>query len=105
MPNYATENRVDAGDLDSFLRRGHRAVLITHRSSGGIQSSPVSCGIDAEGRLLVSTYPQRAKVANIRRNPDVSLCVMEEAWNGEYVHIDGRAEVLDMPGALEPFVE
>lgn len=105
MPKYAEENRVDREGLDAFLGRAHRAVLITHRQSGGLQSSPVTCGIDTEGRVLVSTYPQRAKVANIRRNSAVSLCVMEEAWNGEYVHLDGSAEVLDLPDALEPLVE
>lgn len=105
MPKFATADRPDRDQLTAFLRGAHRAVLITHRASGRIQSSPVSCGIDDSGRLLISTYPQRAKATNIRRDPAVSLCVMSEDWNDPYVHVDGTAEVLDLPEALEGFVE
>lgn len=104
MPKFATADRPDRDQLTAFLRGAHRAVLITHRASG-LQSSPVSCGIDDSGRLLISTYPQRAKATNIRRDPAVSLCVMSEDWNDPYVHVDGTAEVLDLPEALEGFVE
>ena len=65
----------------------------------------MSCGVDGEGRIVVSTYPQRAKVANARRDPAVSLCVLSEDWNGAWVQVDGEAEVLDLPEALEPLVE
>ena len=105
MPKFATADRADRDQLTAFLRGAHHAVLITHRASGGLQSSPVTCGIDEAGRLLISTYPQRAKATNIRRDPAVSLCVMSEDWNDPYVHVDGTAEVLDLPGALEGFVE
>jgi len=74
MPRTATADRVDRGALIEFLRTRHRAVLLTRRSGGGVQLSPVTCGVDAEGRVVVSTYPQRAKVANARREPAVSLC-------------------------------
>jgi PPOX class probable F420-dependent enzyme len=105
MPNTATADRVDRDGLLEFLRARHQAVLLTRRRDGGAQMSPVSCGVDAEGRIVVSTYPQRAKVANARRDPVVSLCVLSEDWNGPYVQVDGRAEVLYLPEALEPLVE
>ncbi len=54
---------------------------------------------------MISTYPQRAKAVNARANPSVSVCVQSDDWNGEYVQVDGTAEVLDMPEALEPLVE
>ena len=54
---------------------------------------------------MISTYPQRAKAANVRRDPHVSVCVLSDDFNGAYVQIDGTAEVLDMPDALEPLVE
>ncbi len=54
---------------------------------------------------MISTYPQRAKATNVRRNPSVSVCVLSDDFNGAYVQIDGTAEVLDMPDALEPLVE
>jgi PPOX class probable F420-dependent enzyme len=105
MPKIATADRVERAALLDFLRTRHRAVLLTRRSGGGVQLSPVTCGVDAEGRVVVSTYPQRAKVANARRDPAVSLCVLSEEWDGPYVQLDGETEVLDLPEALEPLVE
>ena len=67
--------------------------------------SPVTCGVDADGRIVIATYPQRAKVHNARRDERVSICVSEDGWSEEYVQVDGRAEVLDLPEALEPLVE
>jgi hypothetical protein len=84
MPKTATADRVDRDALLEFLRPRHQAVLVTRRREGGVQLSPVSCGIDGEGRVVVSTYPQRAKVANARRDPAVSLCVLSENWNGPW---------------------
>ena len=101
----ARNNRVDRDALIEFLRPRHKVVLMTTRSDGRPQSSPVSCGVDGEGRLVISTYPERAKVANIRRDPRVSACVLSDDWNGPWVQVDGTAEVLDLPEALEPLVE
>ena len=105
MPKYATAERPDRAGLDDFVRPRHLAVLITRRSSGGLQTSPVTCGVDSEGRLVVATYPQRAKVTNIRRDPAVSVCVLSDDFNGPYVHLDGTAEIVDLPEAVEPLVE
>ena len=105
MTKYATAERPDRTALVEFLTPRHRAVLITRRSSGGLQTSPVTCGVDPEGRLVVATYPQRAKVSNIRRDPAVSVCVLSDDWNGPYVHLDGTAEIVDLPEAVEPLVE
>ena len=103
--SIASKDRVDRAGLRDFLATRHRAVLITARADGTPQSSPVACGIDADGRVVVSTYPERAKVGNIRRTPQVSLCVLSDEWDGPWVHLDGSAEVLDLPDALEPLVE
>jgi PPOX class probable F420-dependent enzyme len=105
MPRTATADRVDRAALIAFLRPRHRAVLLTRRRSGGVQLSPVSCGVDAEGRIVVATYPQRAKVRNARREAAVSLCVLSDDFDGPWVQVDGEAEVLDLPEALEPLVE
>ena len=105
MPRIAQADRVELPELLEFLRPRHRAVLITTRKDGRPQSSPLSCGVDAAGRLVLSTYPQRAKTANVRRDSRVSLCVLSDDWNGPYVHVDGHAEVLDMPDALDGLVE
>ena len=54
---------------------------------------------------MISTYPERAKVANLRREPTASVMVLSDEWNGPWVQVDGSAEVLDLPDALEPLVE
>jgi PPOX class probable F420-dependent enzyme len=101
----ATNTTVDRDGLLEFLRPRHRVVLTTLRPSGGVQSSPVTAGVDGEGRLVISTYPQRAKVGNLRRDPTASAVVLSDEWNGPWVQLDGTAEVLDLPEALEPLVE
>jgi PPOX class probable F420-dependent enzyme len=106
MPKIATADLVDRPQLLEFLRDRHHGVLITRRSSAdAVQVSPVSCGVDTDGRIVVSTYPQRAKVHNARRNPSVTMCVLSDDFDGPYVQIDGTAEVLDLPEALDAFVE
>jgi PPOX class probable F420-dependent enzyme len=105
MPKAATADRVDREALLDFLRPRHRAVLLTRRAGGGPQLSPVTFGVDGDGRVVVSTYPQRAKVVNARRDPAVSLCVLSDSWDDPWVQLDGEAEVLDLPEALEPLVE
>ncbi|MEV0002220.1 PPOX class F420-dependent oxidoreductase [Micromonospora sp. NPDC050980] len=106
MPRSIARNtRVDRDALTEFLRPRHRVVLMTTRADGRPQSSPVSCGVDAEGRLVISTYPERAKVTNIRRDPRVSACVLSDDWDGPWVQVDGVAEVLDLPAALDPLVD
>ncbi|MGH3657934.1 MAG: PPOX class F420-dependent oxidoreductase [Micromonosporaceae bacterium] len=104
-PSVATADRVGRDALLEFLRPRHRAVLVTTRLDGRPQLSPVTCGVDLGGRLVVSTYPERAKSVNAKRDPRVSACVMSEDWNGPYVQVDGTAEVIDMPAAVEPLVE
>ncbi len=104
-PSVATTHRPDRDELIAFLRERSKAVIMTMRHDGRLQSSPVSCGVDSEGRLVIATYPERAKAHNVRRDPRVSACMVSDDWNGPYVHLDGTGEVLDLPDALEPLVE
>ncbi len=104
-PKIATADRVDRDGLLGFARSRHKGTLVTLRTDGRPQMSPVACGRDDQGRVVVSTYPQRAKAANARRDPRVSILIHSEDWNDPYVQIDGTAEVLDMPDAVEPLVE
>lgn len=101
----ATAERVDREALLEFLRPRHHAVLTTRRSSGDVQVSPVTCGVDSQGRVVVSTYPERAKAANARRDPRVSLCVLSDDFGGAWVQVDGTAEVIDLPDSVEPLVD
>jgi PPOX class probable F420-dependent enzyme len=97
MPTIATAARVDRAHLLDFARTRHRLTLVTFRRDGRPQVSPVTGGVDGEGRIVISTYPDRAKAVNLRRNPAATVLVHSDEWNGPYVQVDGVAEVLDMP--------
>ena len=80
-------------------------ISMTRRADGSPQASPVTGGVDDQGRLVVSTYPERAKVTNARRDPQVSVVVLSDDFGGAWVQVDGTCEVLDLPEALEPLVD
>ncbi|ANI42671.1 PPOX class F420-dependent oxidoreductase [Mycolicibacterium vaccae] len=101
----ATADAVTLPELLDFIRPRHRMVLTTFRADGSLQSSPVTGGVDAEGRIVIASYPQRAKAANIRRHPHASAVVLSDEFSGPYVQVDGSAEVVDLPEAVEPLVE
>ncbi|MBO2448917.1 PPOX class F420-dependent oxidoreductase [Actinomadura barringtoniae] len=105
MPTIATAHKPELPELLDFLRPRHHGLLSTVRTDGRPQLSPVTCGVDSDGRIVVSTYPERAKARNARRDDRVSMCVLSDDWNGPYVQVDGTAEVLDMPDALDGLVE
>jgi PPOX class probable F420-dependent enzyme len=104
-PSIATAEKVDRAGLLEFLRTRHQGVLATTRRDGRPQLSPVTCGLNRDNRIVISTYPERAKAINARRNPAVSICVISPGWSDPWVQVDGVAKVLDLPEALEPLVE
>jgi PPOX class probable F420-dependent enzyme len=101
----ATSTDVSREELLGFVRPRHHFVLVTHRSDGSPQVSPVAGGVDDEGRLVIATYPERAKTANARRNPDVSVLVLSDDWDDAWVEVDGTCEVIDVPDSVEPLVD
>lgn len=104
-PNIATNTSVDLDGLLEFVRPRHRAILLTTRADGRPQGSPLTCGVDDSGRIVVSTYPDRAKTRNAKRDDRASVIVLSDDWSGAWVQIDGTAEVLDVPESVEPLVE
>ncbi len=101
----ATNDRVDRAALIEFLRPRHRLILSTLRTDGSPQMSPVTAGVDGAGRIVIASYPQRAKVRNLRARPQVSACVLSDEWNGPWVQVSGTAEVIDVPDAVDGLVE
>lgn len=101
----ATEDLVDLEALLDFIRPRHQWLFVTLRSDGRPQTSPVTGGVSGDGTLVVSTYPQRDKVHNLRRDPRVTICVMSDHFGGAWVQVDGRATVTDAPEAVDGMVE
>lgn len=88
----------------AFLRDNHRAVLVTRRKDGRLQTSPVAAGLDDDGRVLISTTTASAKAKNLRRDPWATLTVMNDGFYGEWKQVEGNAEVIDLPDAMELLV-
>jgi PPOX class probable F420-dependent enzyme len=104
-PQIATNTPVSRDELLDFIRPRHQAIVITERAGGRPQASPVTCGVDGDGRIVVSTYPERAKTRNARRDPQVSVLVLSDDFGGAWVQVDGDAEVIDMPEAADALVD
>jgi PPOX class probable F420-dependent enzyme len=88
-----------------FIRANHRAVLATTRSDGRPQLSPVTVGVGADGRVLVSTRETAMKTRNLVRDPRAWLCVMNDGFFGEWVQAEGTAEIIRLPEAMELLVD
>jgi PPOX class probable F420-dependent enzyme len=101
----ASTIRVDAAGLREFLTTRRNYVLLTHRHDGGPQLSPVTGAQAPDGRLLVSSYPTRAKARNLRRDPRCSVLVLGDDFGDAWVQVDGTAEVLDGDAGVEALVE
>ena len=96
---------MNVDEAQAFIRENHHAVLCTRRGDGRPQLSPVAVTLDHEGRAVISTRETAVKVHNVRRDPAVSLCVLPDGFYGPWIQVDGRADVLPLPDALEPLVD
>lgn len=106
MPRtIATNTAVDRDGLLEFIRPRHKMILLTVRGDGRPQASPVTGGVDEDGRIVISSYPERAKSLNVARNPTASVVVLSDEFGGAWVQVDGDAELIVLPDAVEPLVD
>ena len=93
---------MEISEAQAFLKKNHHGVLVARKKDGSLQMTLVSPVIGADGRVVITARDTTYKVKNIRRNPQVSLLVYGEKFNGSnYIQIDGRAEVLRHPQAMD----
>ena len=95
----------DIDEARQFIADNHRGVLATFRRDGRVQQSPVSAGVDAQGRVIISVTEDRAKARNARRDPRVSLCVFSDEFYGRWVQVEGTAELVDGPDRIDALVD
>lgn len=95
---------MDLARAVSFIASHPRAILATTRSDGRPQLSPVVVAVDDDGRLLISTRETAVKARNLAKEPRASLCVISDAFFGEWVQAEGEAELIHLPAAL-PLLE
>jgi PPOX class probable F420-dependent enzyme len=95
-------------DIDAaldFVRTQHNAVLSTLKAGGTPQLSPVTVGVDNAGHVMISTRQSAYKVRNVRRDPRVWLCVLPDKFYGKWIQLEGTAEVVGLPEAMDGLVE
>jgi len=96
---------VDISQARDFFRHHHRAVLITHRRDGSLQTSPLMAVTDDDGRLMISTRETAMKTKNLARDPRITLCGLSDEFFGEWVQVDGTAEIVHLPEAMDLLVD
>jgi PPOX class probable F420-dependent enzyme len=108
-PHMTRSRHNGAMDLDEarkLLASQHHAVLATRRRDGGVQMSPVTTTVDEAGHVIISSRQTAYKVKNLRRDPTAALCVFPDTfYGGQWVQIDGRATIVDLPDAMELLVD
>jgi PPOX class probable F420-dependent enzyme len=95
-------------DLDAarrFIADNHHAVLATYRADGRPQLTPVDAVVDDEGRVVVSSRETAYKVQHLRRDPRISLCMLNDRFYGDWIQVDGTATIVSLPDAMEPLVD
>jgi len=96
---------MEIADALVFIREQHDAIMLTYRRDGSPQLSPIACGVDGDGRIVVSTRETALKTKNLRRDPRVSLCVITHGFYGDWIQVDGTAEIVSLPDAMELLVD
>ncbi|HEY7318389.1 MAG TPA: TIGR03618 family F420-dependent PPOX class oxidoreductase [Candidatus Binatia bacterium] len=85
-----------------FLKDHHRGCLVTRKKDGSLQMTLVSPVLGADNNVIITARDTTYKVKNIQRNPQISLLVYGEKFNGsDYIQIDGTAEVIPQPQAMD----
>jgi PPOX class probable F420-dependent enzyme len=95
---------VDVEGALRFVRENHHAILATRRRDGSVQMSPVAAGVDDDGKVVVSTRETAMKTKHLRRDPRAAVCVMNDGFYGPWVQVEGPAEVVPLPEAMDGLV-
>jgi PPOX class probable F420-dependent enzyme len=78
-----------------FVRDHRTAIFGYNRRNDGPAMTVVYYLVESDDELLVSTMAERAKAKAVRRDPRVSLCVLDEQWPLTYLQVYGTATVDD----------
>jgi PPOX class probable F420-dependent enzyme len=95
---------MDAENARNFITNNHHAVMATFRKDGRPAMSPMSAALDADGKVVVSTRQTAMKVKHLRRDPRVALTVFTDRFVGPWVQVEGQAEIVELPKAMDLLV-
>ncbi|HEY8544228.1 MAG TPA: pyridoxamine 5'-phosphate oxidase family protein, partial [Acidimicrobiales bacterium] len=85
---------MDRAAAIEFIRRNHQGVLATTRADGSTQMSPVTAGVDDEGRVEISSRETAYKVRHLRARPYAAYCGFTDRFFGEWVQVEGPVEIV-----------
>jgi PPOX class probable F420-dependent enzyme len=54
---------------------------------------------------MVSTRETAAKTRNLSRDPRAMFCVINDAFFGDWIQIEGTAEIVHLPDAMDLLVD
>ena len=93
---------MDISEAKGFLKGKQHGVLVARKKDGSLQMTLVSPVIGANGDLIITSRETTYKVKNIKRNPQISILVFGEKFNGSnYIQVDGKAEIIPQPQAMD----
>jgi PPOX class probable F420-dependent enzyme len=95
---------MDVAEALEFIRSNHHGVIATTRQDGRIAMSPIACDVDDDGRVVVSTRETAIKVQHIARDPHVAICVLNDGFFGEWAQVEGTAEIVHLPEAMDGLI-
>jgi PPOX class probable F420-dependent enzyme len=96
---------VDTAEALEFIRSNHHGIMATRRADGMPAMSPIACAVDADGKVVVSTRETAMKVKHLSRDPHAAICVLNDGFFGSWVQVEGPAEIVHLPEAMDGLVE
>jgi PPOX class probable F420-dependent enzyme len=81
---------MDRAERRDFVRKHRTCIFGYNRKDDGPAMTVVYYVLDGDD-LLISTMADRAKAHVVRRDPRVSLCVLDEQWPPTYLQVYGKA--------------
>jgi PPOX class probable F420-dependent enzyme len=82
-----------------FLSHNHNGALTTFRRNGAAQMSIVTCGLYDDG-VAFTTTADRAKLRNLRRNPNCTILVGTDDWRN-FLVLEGQVRLVSV-GSSSP---
>jgi PPOX class probable F420-dependent enzyme len=65
----------------------------------------VLVNVDGEGRAIISSRETAYKARNLRRDPWAQACVFTDSFVGQWLFVEGSAQVLSLPEAMDPLID
>ncbi len=102
MPSRRELIRMTPDEERSYLETQRRIILVTVGPGGMPHPVPMNYGLDAEGRIVITSFRKSQKVRNLERDPRATLLVESGETYAELRSVIAycQAEILTEPEAV-----